>query len=270
MALASSIETFLSTLRFGRRLEELEVVDSSNEEAYRRGLDGAPEGSVVLAERQTKGRGRFARGWLSNPGENLTFSVILHPGCPRDWLGLIGLAAAVAVIEAVQSIIPDLPLQIKWPNDIVSGSRKLGGILPELHELPDAARPMVVLGIGLNVNQTTFPPSLSERAGSLCLESGKNIRREPLLAALLNRLERHYDLLMRGEGDAVREAFLASAAGIGCDITLFDMQTKARISGRFIGIDDRGAMRLRMGKRERTFHSGDVTFGLPADDPKNP
>jgi BirA family biotin operon repressor/biotin-[acetyl-CoA-carboxylase] ligase len=176
--------------RFGRPFRYVEEVESTQ------ALLGAddPEGAVVAAGHQTAGRGRLGRRWEAPPGSALTFSVLLHPpvGAPVQQLSLVaGLAVAEAVEDALQ-----LSAQLKWPNDVMIDRRKVAGILAEARD------GIVVLGIGLNVNQIREQLPV-ETAASLRTVDGEERDLAPLLADVLARLELHYDAWSAGGLDAV-------------------------------------------------------------------
>lgn len=150
---------------------------STNDEAARLAAAGAPEGTVVVADRQTAGRGRLGRDWVAEPGTSLLCSWIVRPSyAPEHW-PLLSLAAGVAVVEAVASL--GVRAELKWPNDVVVGDRKLAGILAE------AGPGFVVVGLGLNVRQDSFPTGLP--ATSLLLERSRPVGRARLLGAVLER-----------------------------------------------------------------------------------
>jgi len=163
------------------RLLIRESVGSTNDEARVLGETGAADGIVVLAERQTAGRGRRGAAWFSPPGESLAFSVLVRPAEPKPLWPRLALAAGLAVAEAAESL--GLQAAIKWPNDVWIGRRKIAGILVE------AGRDFAVLGIGLNVNTESFPPEVAESASSLRLETGGVLSRAEVLIAVLRRLE---------------------------------------------------------------------------------
>ncbi len=156
-----------------------------------------PEGAVAAADHQTAGRGRLGRTWTAPPGTAITASILLRPpaGAPIQQLSLVG---GLAVAETVEAAL-DLSAQIKWPNDVMVDRRKIAGVLAEARE------GVLVLGIGLNVNQTRdqLPPDTRIEAGSLRTIDGTERDRAPLLADLLERLERHYDAWVAGGLDAV-------------------------------------------------------------------
>lgn len=187
---AARLASLLATSRFGRHLHPFESLPSTNDEARRLAAACAPEGTVVLASNQESGRGRQNRQWHSEPGRNLTFTLILRPPLPAHLLGILPLHAAVAVAETARRL--GAPAAgCKWPNDVVSGGRKLAGILCE-SSITGASAAHVLVGIGLNVNQRDFPGALAGNATSLSLLSGGEFDLAAPLAGLLSRLEESY------------------------------------------------------------------------------
>ncbi|MDX1531042.1 MAG: biotin--[acetyl-CoA-carboxylase] ligase, partial [Rhodothermales bacterium] len=188
LPLLADLQPLLRTCRFGRPARGFRSLPSTNAEALTWAADGAAEGALVVAEAQTAGRGRLGRTWEAAPGRNLLVSLVLRPALPPERLGLVPLAAGLAVAEAVEAAVPPLCPRLKWPNDLLLGGRKACGVLLE-GRTGGRAPSAVALGIGLNVNQTAFPDALAERATSLHLEAGRPVERAALLAALLERLE---------------------------------------------------------------------------------
>jgi BirA family biotin operon repressor/biotin-[acetyl-CoA-carboxylase] ligase len=194
-----AIEALLRTGRFGRTLHVLKETTSTNGEAMALALQGAADGTVVVAESQTAGKGRLGRRWYSPPGENLYCSVIMR-NVPADdlsgWLSSVPLLSAVAVAKAVQAV-SGLKPSLKWPNDILVGDRKLGGLLCE-SSLSGQSKTFVVVGIGLNVNsrRESFPEDIREIATSIVAETGRLCDRASLLAALLSELELYSEALL--------------------------------------------------------------------------
>lgn len=254
------IDRRLETMRFGRTLRILTETGSTNADALAWAEHVAPEGAVVLAERQTAGRGRFDRVWESNPGENLTFSVVLRPRLSSQWYGLIGIAAAVAVADCLQHVASLSEPRIKWPNDILIGGRKCCGILPESRMASGAHHPAVALGIGINVNQVGFSASIRPTATSLYLETGEPVDRQDLLVRLLLELEAIYDTLWSGDAGTVRARYVERLLGLQEDVTLHTTRDGSTVVGRLVGINEFGALRLLIAQEERTFHAGELTF----------
>jgi BirA family biotin operon repressor/biotin-[acetyl-CoA-carboxylase] ligase len=178
-------------------------VDSTNDVALELANAGAPEGTAVLADRQRAGRGRRGQSWFSPPGAGLYLSVVARPDGAIEGLSLLTLAAGVAVAEAVLAMTA-LPVELKWPNDLVIGRpwRKLGGILCESAGA-GARVDAVVIGVGLNVRQAAWPPELADRATSLEAELGRPFGRSDLVVELLARLREALDRLRAGERDWV-------------------------------------------------------------------
>lgn len=182
----------LATKWLGKKILFYRELPSTQDEA-KRFLEKAPSGLVVWADRQTSGRGRFARQWYSPRGSGLYFSVILKEPLARP-LPLYGLATAVGVAEALEGEI-GVPFHLKWPNDVLLNGRKVGGILLE------AKLPALIVGVGINVGlkREQMPPEIQEKATSLLEETGLSPSRARLLRAILSRLEKIYEeLLSRG------------------------------------------------------------------------
>ena len=257
LPLVREVQPLLRTRRFGRSLRGYQTVDSTNTTAMRWAEDDAPEGSVVIAEYQTAGRGRHGRSWQADAGYNLMFSVVLRPSLPPPRLSLITLAASVAIAEAVDACAAPLTSSIKWPNDVLLEGYKCCGMLLE-STLTGTDRAMVVLGIGLNVNQPDFPPALEDRATSLLLQTGRPVPRAPLLADLLGRLERYYEMLDAADGTAIRQAYETRLHGLGHPTALRLAGQEHPITGLLLGIADTGALRLHTDDGPRTFHAGEI------------
>lgn len=196
----------------GGRVEARPSLPSTNDRARELALAGAPEGTVVVADRQTAGRGRRGRAWSSPPGQGIWCSLIVRPPLePGQWPRLVAWAA-VAVVEAALPFVPGVSVGIKWPNDVLVDGRKAAGILLEVGR-GDSGVPFAVVGIGLNVNQEPghFPVSLREQATSLRAArpgGGEPIDRRRVLEALLNRLwtvyEEEVPTRFRGAVDRLR------------------------------------------------------------------
>ncbi len=190
-----SIQQGLVTRRFGRELKFLEEVDSTNTYLKQLASEGAPEGTVVLAESQCAGKGRLGRSFLSSPGKGIWMSVLLRPELHPSQVHTLTLAASVAVARTLEPLsIPGFG--IKWPNDILIGRRKVCGILTELSAEMDRVA-WVIIGMGLNVNHTDddFPEELKDRATSLYLSREKQeaLDRSTLAANMINHLEEIYE-----------------------------------------------------------------------------
>ncbi|MFB6247162.1 MAG: biotin--[acetyl-CoA-carboxylase] ligase [Salinibacter sp.] len=261
LALAESVRDRLETDRFGRSLRGVETVGSTNTAAAEWAREGAPEGSVLVAEYQSAGRGRHGRTWTAKRGQNLMFSVVLRPALAADRLGLVTVAASVAVAEAIDAFVSPHRAALKWPNDVLLEGRKTCGMLLESSLSGRQEAEVVVLGVGLNVNQTTFPDALADTATSLRLAAGRAMPRAPLLARLLRRLEARYDAVQAGgeEAGAVRAAFHDRLATLGERAAFRVSGAEAPIAGVVRGITDTGALRLDTPDGPRVVHAGDAT-----------
>jgi BirA family transcriptional regulator, biotin operon repressor / biotin---[acetyl-CoA-carboxylase] ligase len=184
----AELEIALAGTIFAGKLHFSPATGSTNNDALTAARNGAPHGSVYFADEQRTGRGRGDHSWHSAPGEGLYVSVLLRPSIAPAHLPLIPLAAGLAAASAI-SIASNLEIDVRWPNDLLVGERKTGGILVESKtEGNDVS--FVVIGIGINVHQRAFDPGLSTPATSLDLESGRFISRQTLLIALLESLQR--------------------------------------------------------------------------------
>ena len=252
----AELQQGLNCRRFGARIHSFDSIDSTNTHARALATDGAAEGTVVVAEKQTAGRGRLGRSWLANPGENLTFSVILRPKIPPDQVNLLPLAMAVAVTRAVREVT-SLPVCCKWPNDLLLQGKKLAGILMESALGPNGFE-FVVVGIGINVNQRAFPETLHPRATSLALYAGHVIDRISLFRTVLQSLEREYDSFTSAGLASVLPAWLELAPIIGKRVSA-DLQG-VTVHGTVSGISPDGGLQLHTDAGDLTLFAGDVTI----------
>ena len=201
-----TIDDILSGLQnqtIGRRIQSYDRVDSTNDLALQCGVDGAEEGTLILAESQTQGRGRHGRKWLAPPESSILASVILRHRLRADQVGLPNLIGAVAIAAAINELT-NLSARIKWPNDVLIQGKKVSGVLTEL-EYDRNRQPFFVMGFGVNVNtkRTELPEELRASATSLQIESNRKISRVALLQAILHRLEENYLYLKRNDTEPI-------------------------------------------------------------------
>ena len=176
---------------FARRICHFFKIDSTNSVAMRLGESGEPHGTIVIAEEQTAGRGRAGRSWTSEKSAGIYCSILLRPLIPPAHAPLLTLVAGLAARDAAAEDLDTLP-DIRWPNDLLVGGRKVCGILTEMHAEPDRIH-YAVVGIGLNINQSKMPADLADIATSLRIETGKAHSRLELLIRLLRSLDRYYN-----------------------------------------------------------------------------
>jgi BirA family transcriptional regulator, biotin operon repressor / biotin---[acetyl-CoA-carboxylase] ligase len=244
---------------FGHSFRYHDEIESTNVEAKALALKGAPEGTVVVAEAQTAGRGRLGRRWTSPAGKGLLFSVVLRPTLPMNDAHLLTIVAATAAADAIEKHVP-ARVAIKWPNDLFIGDRKVGGILMEVAGEQDEVD-WVVLGIGLNVNTefSELPVALRRTASSLKMVKGELVDRSDVLASLLLGLEEAYKAALRGGFEKALSAFRERDYLLSRTISVETRQ--GPVIGAAAGIDDRGALLVELPHRRiRSFHSGDVTL----------
>jgi BirA family biotin operon repressor/biotin-[acetyl-CoA-carboxylase] ligase len=241
----------LATRRLGRALVTRAETGSTNDEAWEALAAGAPDGTVVVADAQTRGRGRGGRSWHTAPGKALALSVLLHEGCDRRRLGLLPLAAGLAVAQALESL--GARATLKWPNDVLLAGRKVAGVLCESRraQVPPGSRPLpgggpfdaAVVGVGVNVAQSPadFPPDLADSASSLAV-AGIAADREGVAAAILNALEPLWDALREGARGRLLKAWSARAAFWGHPVAVRTPGGEVRGVAR--GLDADGALVL--------------------------
>jgi BirA family transcriptional regulator, biotin operon repressor / biotin---[acetyl-CoA-carboxylase] ligase len=190
---------------FGKRVYHFFKTDSTNRVAMELGYAGEPEGAVILAEEQTAGRGRSGRSWHSERGAGLYVTLLLRPRLSPVQAPLLTMLAGLSAHSAIQAQT-GLSAELKWPNDILMGGKKVGGILTEMHAEPTQVR-FVIVGIGINTNQEKFPHDIASLATSLRKESGRTHSRLELLLRLLNEFESDYNRFLREGARYVVERF---------------------------------------------------------------
>lgn len=256
--LANEIKDKLQTAVFGTKIHYFSEIGSTNNEAKSLAAKGEPEGTVVIAERQSTGRGRLARGWFSPPGKGIWFSLILRPPFLPCHAPQCTLLAAVAVTRAIRRMT-NLPCGIKWPNDILLAGKKLVGILTEMSAEMDRIN-YVVIGIGLNVNFETddFPPELHPIASSLQIAAGHPVPRVDLLCVILQEMEQlYYEALQDGFGGVLAKwRELSVTLGQAVDVCAPDEQ----YSGIAADIDHEGALLVDTDQGRQRVIAGDVSI----------
>ncbi len=254
----SDLKTALRGSRLGREILTFGRVGSTNDIAIALARGGADEGTVVIAEEQTRGRGRLRRRWHSPPGSGLWFSVILKPPLAASDSTKVSLSGALGVARALQECY-GVRARLKWPNDVVVGTRKICGILTECEFIEDRVS-FVVMGIGLNVlsRQADFAEEIRGIATSLKIEAGLDeIARSRVLADVLNHIAHCYVLLCRNGFESIRTDLLAHSVLIGKVVRV--ATGRGHVEGVAHDIDESGALIIRRdnGTLERVI-AGDV------------
>ena len=252
-----ALRTARAGKRFGSFCHYFETTDSTNTAAQQLGRQGAPEGTVVVADAQTQGRGRLGRSWSSPPFRNLYLSILLRPSIALAQAPQIALVVGAATTEAIREWIPRATL--KWPNDVLIDGRKVSGTLTELEAAGDAIA-FVVAGIGVNLNigDDEFPAELRDKAVGLSTLTGTEIDRVSFADALLGRLESLYDMFLTAGFSTLRPRWEALSGLRGRRLEIDD--GRQRYTGQALGLGDDGTLRLRLDDgREQTIVAGDVT-----------
>jgi BirA family biotin operon repressor/biotin-[acetyl-CoA-carboxylase] ligase len=254
------VSSGLDTKIIGRRgIAYLREVDSTNGKAKERALAGAEEGTVVIAEMQSEGRGRRKRTWHSVYGKGIYTSLILRPEIVPADASKITLLSSVAAAETIQSITGISP-RIKWPNDIMVGQRKLCGILTELGTEMDAVE-YIVVGCGMNINirEDEFPEDIRDMATSLLRETGRSWQRIKILRNYLECYERFYDIFRSQGFDPIMTLWRRFENVIGRMVKVDLIGGSCR--GKVIDVDGKGILVIENEKKQQhRIISGDVTF----------
>ena len=252
----SLVRPELGENQIGHRIVHYFRTDSTNNVALSLAAQGEPHGTVILAEEQTAGRGRLGRSWYSEKSSGIYASIILRPPLAPAAAPVLTLMAGVAVQRAV-STVTGLPVDIRWPNDLLLNGKKVCGILTEMSAELDRLH-AVVLGIGLNVNHREMPAELREIATSLRMEGRKPYSRAQILVALLKELERKYRLLLEEGSVAITRAWAAAST--------YAQGKRIRVAsggGEFLattaGLEPGGALRVRRDDgREELLVAGEI------------
>jgi len=241
---------------FAPQILRFDSLPSTNVEAARRAIEGAPEGLCVVAGEQTAGRGRLQRQWVSPKGAGLYFSVILRPSFEQSAWPLLTLMAAVAVHDALRDSYA-LKTDIKWPNDVLADDKKLSGILAETVETSRGRA--VVVGIGINLTKHSFPAEFAGIATSLEVAAGQNPELEVVLAALVSSLVSYYQTLKQpgGPEEVVRAWAARSSYCEGKRVRV--MESNGSLVGTTRGLESDGALRVETDDgKMRIVRAGDV------------
>jgi BirA family biotin operon repressor/biotin-[acetyl-CoA-carboxylase] ligase len=234
-----------------RDIRWFSVVDSTMHEAVRLADAGCASGTVVGADEQTAGHGRYGRHWHSERDTGLYFSIVLRLALDPASIPAITLALGLATAEAIQRTT-GVACDLRWPNDVLVGDRKCAGILTQLHGTA------VVAGIGVNVNQSTFPPDVAGIATSLRIASGREQPRQSLFMALLDDIDRHCDILTLQGPPAIFDLFTRASSYVAGRRVTVEIP-EGSVTGTTAGLTKSGLLRLRRDDgREETIVAGGV------------
>lgn len=232
----------LRTSFIGRNIIHYETVDSTQIEAKKFARNQAPEGTLVIAEEQTQGRGRMAREWHSSKKKGIWMSLIIRPKLPLEKAPQFTLLTAIAVAKAIEEVTQLRP-EIKWPNDILLDGKKVTGILTEVQGEPDHIN-YLVIGIGINVNHTQddFPEDVRDIATSLSIQANNSVSRVALIQSIMHYFEEYYQLYVEQGFVPLKPIWEKYAISIGKEIIA--RTVSGNIYGKAIGITDEGVLKL--------------------------
>lgn len=254
-----SLKQQLSGKFIGHPLYYYQEIGSTNDEAYRLGIKGAPEGTALIAESQSAGKGRMQRVWHSPAGANIYTSIVLRPEFETARAPQISIAAGVAVAETLDPYCPG-KVWLKWPNDVLIGGKKVCGILAQM-KMAGNAIDFVVVGIGINVNLNTeqFPQDIQKIATSLAREARCEISRPELIIRLYENMAKWYRELVQNGFGPVKEKWLGLSPMIGKPVSV--MFREEAMSGTALGLDDDGSLILLTDRDETVrVSAGDATI----------
>ena len=254
----AEIRAVLTSRWLGQNVKFFEEIDSTNNEVRRMAEQGAPEGTLVVAENQTAGKGRRGRAWIVPAGIAIAMSIVLKPQeLLPEHAPQLTLVAALAVARAIEQQT-GLSVQIKWPNDIVIDGKKVCGILTEMSTQIDYINHIVV-GIGINVHNEQFPEELSDRATSLYLSSGgRRYSRAALVEAVCEQFEYFYGIFMQTQDmSGLKEVYDDCLVNRGRTVRILD--PKGEYEGVALGISPQGALEVNTADGRRLVDSGEVS-----------
>lgn len=254
---AEEVTSQLHTEWMGQNCIFLESVGSTNNYAKKIAEEGAAEGTLVIAEEQTGGKGRRGRSWATPKGSNIAMTLLLRPQIRPEHASRLTLLMAMAVARGIRRTT-GLEAVIKWPNDVVVNGKKVCGILTEMNSEVDYIN-YVVIGTGINVNQETFPEEIAQTAGSLCLELGRRIVRAGLIAAVMEELEHIYETFVLTEDlSGLYEEY--NGLCINCGRQIRVLEPGNEYTGTTDGINEKGELVVRRENGEQTcVYAGEVS-----------
>lgn len=238
----TGIRGYMDTRWLGKTIVYKDTMDSSNTQAKRMGEDEAENGTLVVTDCQTAGKGRRGRSWVSPVGMNCYYTVLLRPDIPAEKASMITLVAALALAKTIKETT-QLETLIKWPNDVIANGKKLCGILTESSTDLEYINYLVV-GIGVNCNQTEFPDEIKETASSIRLETGRKVNRCQLLGSFLTCFERYYEIFLKTEDLSQLEGeYNSLLVNRGREVKIIEKGCERVLTA--IGIDQNGALLVK-------------------------
>lgn len=245
----------LATKKIGRKIYVFETIDSTNLCAKTLARAGADDGTVVVADYQTSGRGRLGRSWDATPGSSILFSTVLRPHLREAHAGLLTFFAAVSVARAVEEQTR-LPVECKWPNDLLLNGKKFCGILLE-NSFNGSTLDHSVAGIGLNVEHNAFPGELRHRATSISNESGRKEDRLQLFRRILDQMDQLYPEIASESFERIVDEWRSRCGMFGHAVKV--LQNEKKVEGSAVGLSPEGGLILKTAEGTTTVYAGEVT-----------
>ncbi|MBC2257761.1 biotin--[acetyl-CoA-carboxylase] ligase [Listeria booriae] len=242
----------------GQHMSFHETVASTQLVAHQLVGEDAADGTVVIADEQKAGKGRLARPWDSQPGAGIWMSTILRPEIPMQQVPQFTFIASLAIAEAIENVTGLAP-QIKWPNDLYINKRKVCGVLTEMQAEADQVR-AIIIGTGINVNQTEFPEELREKATSLAILAGNPVSRGALFGEIVQQLEKYYQLFLEQGFAPIK--LLWEERAIPFNETIVAKTLRGEVRGTVKGISDEGILIVQDAEgQEHSIFSADISLG---------
>lgn len=252
----SELQSIRKTEWAGCEISYHDTIDSTNVFAKQLAEEGHPNGTLVVANQQVAGRGRRGRNWESQAGTTISMTLVLKPDINPNNASMITLVSAMAVVKAIQKVTGERAL-IKWPNDIVMNGKKICGILTEMSAQFDYVNHIVV-GIGINVHNTTFPEEIAEMASSLFLETGKHFNRASLIEATLEAFEEYYAIYLETEDlSGLVKEYNENLVNVNQNVRVLDPQEP--FEGKAMGITAKGELIVDTWESRKLVSSGEVS-----------
>ncbi|MEQ6377705.1 biotin--[acetyl-CoA-carboxylase] ligase [Bacillaceae bacterium S4-13-58] len=254
---SNTLQWGLKTEWLGQEIHHFESVSSTQSIAHTMAQEGAPHGTVVIADEQTSGRGRLNRPWHSSSENGIWMSLVLRPSIEPFRAPQLTLMTATVLVEVIREFTT-LDPRIKWPNDIMINGKKIAGILTELQAEQDQIQ-YVILGIGINVNQTDFPEEIKDIASSLKQESGQPLSRVSIIQSFFGKFEEAFQTYIEFGFKQFKNKWEQSGYRLG-ELAIIE-SGRTQIEGKLVGIDENGGLvvlddRLKL----RTFYSAQIRW----------
>lgn len=253
----AEIESLMNTTWAGKKVVYYDETDSTNNQAKAYGEKGEEHGTLFVADMQAAGKGRRGRAWVSPAGSSIYMTILLHPDVLPTKAPQLTLVMAMAVAEGIRKVT-GLETKIKWPNDIIVHGRKVCGILTEMSTEIDYIN-YVVIGVGINVNQETFPEEIRDTATSLKIETGSSVRRSVLIAAIMECFEQFYEVFMTTEDlSGLQERYNAMLVNLGREVRVLEPGNE--YEAHALGINRTGELIVRtVDGQEKEIYAGEVS-----------